>query len=134
MDEEDAVEVAVEHAPLRLVLVAAAEVPELDEVRARGRDAARVRDVHDAHARVHADRARDGRVRDARVVPDRAREDAHQRGLSAPAVADDGDADVAHALGGERRRHGRPTRPGWRAPRGVREGSSGLRSAVAPGK
>ena len=56
MDEEDAVEVGVEDAALGLVLVAAADVPELDEVRA-GRAGARVGHVHEADARVDARRA-----------------------------------------------------------------------------
>ena len=56
MDEEDAVEVGVEDAALDLVLVAAADVPELDEVRA-GRAGPRVGHVHEADARVDARRA-----------------------------------------------------------------------------
>ena len=96
MDEEDAVEVGVEDAALDLVLVAAADVPELDEVRA-GRAGPRVGHVHEADARVDARRAFN------KLVAGVAGEVTHEGGLAAARVPHHRHAHVTHAFGRERR-------------------------------
>ena len=113
VDEEDAVEVGVEDAALDLVLVAAADVPELDEVRA-GRAGARVGHVHEADARVDARRALHA------LVLGVAGEVTHEGGLAAARVPHHRHAHVTHALGRERRRHRGRTRATTRVGRVAR--------------